>query len=190
MDQLLTIVRDTAFAAFCLAVAAAGGSWLVRARKISPFSPVGRFLKKTSDPVMRPVETRVVRFGGLPSHAGWWLVVGTAVAGLLLIWVTRGAIGLLYDLRYAAEGGVVGILRVVVSGAYNVLFIALVVRVVGSWIGAFRYSRWTRWAYLLTDWLVEPIQRVLPPFAGFDWSPLAAWLVLLVLRAILLGVVL
>lgn len=190
MYQLVTIVKDVVFAAFCLAAGAATANWLVRTQKISPFTGLGRFLRGASDPVIRPVETRVVSLGGLPSHAGWWLVVGTAIIGLLLIWVTGGVIGVLDDVRYAAEGGVVPVLRLLVSGAYDVLFLALVVRIVGSWIGAFRYSRWARPAYLLTDWLVEPIRKVLPTYGGFDWSPLAAWLVLLVLRGILLGVVL
>jgi len=44
-------------------------------------------------------------------------------------------------------------------------------------------------AYFLTDWLVEPIRRVLPPMGAFDWSPLAAWLVLVVLQRILLTIV-
>jgi YggT family protein len=190
MNGLLTVVRDAVVAALCLSGAVATGSWLVRTQKVSPFSPLGRFLKKTSDPVLMPVETRVVRFGGLPSHAGWWLVVGTAVCGLLLIWLTRGVIDVAYTVREAARGGVVDVLALLVSGVYDVFFFALIIRVVGSWVGAFRYSRWARPAYLLTDWLVEPIRKVLPPFAGFDFSPIVAWLVLLILKTILLSVVL
>jgi len=63
------------------------------------------------------------------------------------------------------------------------------VRVLASWFGYFRYSRWLRPAYALTDWLVEPIRRVLPPAAGFDWSPLAAWLALWLLKRVLLTIV-
>jgi len=44
-------------------------------------------------------------------------------------------------------------------------------------------------AYVLTDWVVEPIRRVLPPAGGFDWSPLAAWLALWVLKRVLLTIV-
>ncbi len=73
--------------------------------------------------------------------------------------------------------------------AYDVLFIALLARVIGSWLGMFRYSRWMRPAYALTDWLVGPISRVLPPMGMLDWSPLAAWLVLWLLRQFLLSVI-
>ena len=190
MYPLLTVVRDVVFGAFCAAAGVATAGWLVRTRRISPFSGFGRLLRGASDPVLKPVETRVVRLGGSPTHAGWWLVVGTAVGGLLLIALTRTVIDILGEIQYAAQGGVVEVLRLLVGGAYDVLMIALIVRVVGSWIGAFRYSRWTRPAYLLTDWLVEPIRKVLPPFGAFDWSPLVAWLVLYALKAFLLSVVL
>src|SRR3989475_9506098 len=72
------------------------------------------------------------------------------------------------------------VLAVVVT--YRILVAALVVRVIAAWFGYFRYTRWIRPAYALTDWLVEPIRRVLPIAGGVDWSPLAAWLVLVVLK--------
>lgn len=185
MYVIETVVRDLVTAAFFLSAAVATSNWLVRTQKISPFSALGRFLKKSSDPVLAPVETRVVRYGGLPSHAGWWLVVGTAVVGILLVWVTRGAIGILYDLRYAAEGGVFGIASYLLNGVIDLLIFALVVRFFGSLFGAFQYSRWTRWAYRLTDWMVGPLAKVLPQYANVDWSPLAAFLLLLIVKAIL-----
>jgi YggT family protein len=40
---------------------------------------------------------------------------------------------------------------------------------------------------LLTEWLVGPIRRVLPPTGMIDFSPLVAWLVLLLARALLLS---
>jgi YggT family protein len=30
--------------------------------------------------------------------------------------------------------------------------------------------------YLLTDWIVEPLRRIIPPLGIFDISPLVAWL--------------
>ena len=66
---------------------------------------------------------------------------------------------------------------------------ASMVRVIASWFGFFRYSRWIRPAYVLTDWLVEPIRRLLPTTGAIDFSPLAALLVLWVLEKLLLSLV-
>jgi YggT family protein len=41
--------------------------------------------------------------------------------------------------------------------------------------------------YALTNWLIDPIRRILPPVGIFDFSPMVAWLVLYVVRGFVLG---
>src|SRR5437879_2485855 len=85
MYDVHTILRILIFATFCLAALVALAGWLVRTRRVSPFGRLGRTLRSVTDPVLRPVEARLVRLGGNPVHAGWWLVVVVAVAGVLLL---------------------------------------------------------------------------------------------------------
>ncbi|HYU30240.1 MAG TPA: hypothetical protein VEK83_14505, partial [Gemmatimonadales bacterium] len=66
-----------------IAALAALGSWLVRTRRVSPFGVLGRTLRSITDPIMKPVERRLVRMGGNPVHAGGWLVVLTAIGGIV-----------------------------------------------------------------------------------------------------------
>src|SRR6058998_752250 len=80
--------RYTIFGLVALAALIALGSWLVRTRRLSPFGALGRALRALTDPVIRPVERRLVRMGGNPVHAGGWLVVITAVAGIVLLSLT------------------------------------------------------------------------------------------------------
>src|SRR5216684_173157 len=155
MPELQVVIRYLVFAAFATSVIVALASWLVRTRRVSPFGVLGRTLRTASEPLIRPIETRLVRAGGNPVHAGWWLVVAVAI-----------------------------------DFVYRILVVAIWVRVIAGWFGYFRYSPWVRPAYVLTDWVVEPIRRVLPPAGGFDWSPLAAWLALWVLKRVLLTIVL
>src|SRR5256885_6136122 len=65
-----------------LAALVALGSWLIRTRRVSPFGVLGRALRAITDPIVKPVERRLVRMGGNPVHAGGWLLVITAVAGV------------------------------------------------------------------------------------------------------------
>lgn len=189
MLQIQAIARFVVFGAFGLSVLAALASWLVRSRRVSPFSALGRTLRAASDPVIRPVETRLVRSGGNPVNAGWWLVVGVAAAGVLFLSALNWLLGTLAGAAWAAGGGVRGALAFTINAAYTVVFAALVVRVISSWFGVFRYTWWVRPAYVLTDWVVEPIQRLLPLTGGVDWSPLVAWLALWVLKLILLSLI-
>jgi len=189
MPDLHTLARYAVFTAFTLSVLVACASWLVRARHVSPFGALGRMLRAASDPVIRPVEGRLVRLGGNPVNAGWWLVVVVAIAGVVLLSLLDWVMGTVYGMTAAAGGGPRALLAFLIGALYSVLFAALLLRIVWSWFGAFRYSRWMRPAYALTDWLVEPIRRVLPPMGAVDWSPLVAWLALWVLKQVLLSVV-
>jgi YggT family protein len=74
-----------------------------------------------------------------------------------------------------------------VSFMFTVLMTAILIRVIGSWLGIGPYNRWMRPVYVLTNWLVDPIRRILPPLGMIDFSPMVAWLVLYVVRGFVMG---
>jgi YggT family protein len=185
MHEFLMVARYVVFGLVALAAAAATSSWLVRTRRVSPFTPLGRGLRGFSDPFVKPVEARVLRAGGNPVSAGWWLVIGVAVLGIVALGVLQWLLATGWSLAGAAGFGPRALIAQVVQIAYGVIFIALLVRVFGSWFGVGRHTPWMRPAYWLTDWLVQPIRRVLPPFGMMDFSPLVAVFVLWVIRAII-----
>jgi YggT family protein len=186
MTDALAVVRYVVFVAFGASVLVALAAWLARTRRVSPFSVAGRALRAMSDPFIHPVEARLVRAGGNPVNAGWWLVVFVAGVGIILIaalnWLAEVASGVIF----AFAGGPRAGLALLIVFAYRVLVAALFVRVIAGWLGYHRYTRLLRPVYVLTDWVVEPLRRVLPPVGRFDWSPLAAWLVLMLLQRVLL----
>ena len=186
MVEVSSVARYVVLGAFVASALVALASWLVRTRRVSPFGFPGRLLRAMSDPVIRPVETRLVRAGGNPVHAGWWLVVGVAAVGVVVLAAWNWLVDVVSGAILAFSSGPRAGLALVIVLAYRIVVAALVVRVLGMWIGYHRYTRWLRPAYALTDWVVEPIRRVLPPFGALDWSPLAAWLVLMLLERILL----
>jgi YggT family protein len=183
------VARYLVVAAFAVSLLAALASWAVRTRRVSPFGALGRTLRAVSEPLLRPVETRVVRAGGNPVHAGWWLVMGVAAIGIVALSLLNWLTGLLYGAGFALAGGPRVLVAFLISAAYDVVLVALIVRVVAAWFGRLRYTWWLRPAYVLTDWVVEPIRRLLPPGGALDWSPLVAWLALWVLKQVLLGII-
>jgi YggT family protein len=190
MVDALTLIRYGVFVLVVVAALVATASWLVRARKVSPFSALGRSLKSVSDPVIKPVERRLVRSGGNPVHAGWWLVIAVAVIGIiglsLLTWLVRVAGRMVHIAARGPRDLAVSIVFLI----HDILFFALLARVILSWVGVGRHNRWIRPAYWLTDWLVEPIRRILPPVGMFDLSPVVALLALWLLRTIALAIIL
>jgi YggT family protein len=129
----------------------------------------------------------VISWGGNPQDAPLWLAGTVLLAGLALILVTRWMMGTVVMLGAMRGAGSGAWLRFAISGAFSLLMTAILIRVIGSWLGAGRYNRWMRPFYSVTDWLVEPIRRRLPPFGALDLSPVAAYLLLLLLRGAILS---
>ena len=73
------------------------------------------------------------------------------------------------------------------SALFTVLMVALFVRVIASWFGISPYRPWMRPVMALTDWLIDPIRRILPPVGMIDFSPMVAWLVLSLVRGFVLS---
>jgi len=158
--------------------------WLIRERKISPFSGVARFFRNRIDPLMRPVENKVVRMGGMPSSAPLWVLVAIALAGIVVIQLLRFIGGLLMQLSVAAAHPRL-FPMLLIDWAIQLLLLALLVRVITSWLPISPFSKWVRWSYVMTEWLLAPIRRVVPPFGAVDLSPLIAYVLILVVSRIL-----
>ncbi|HYC31321.1 MAG TPA: YggT family protein [Gemmatimonadales bacterium] len=180
-------VRSLVVIAVAYAAVVAATHWAVRRRRIGPFGPWPRLVRRVSDPILLPLERRVMGAGGSPQDAPLWLL-GIAIAGGLVLlsflrWVARFG----YTLSSVVSAGPRAWVYFLVSGAFGLVMAAIVVRVVASWLGVSPYRRWMRPIVVLTDWIVEPVRRLLPPMGMIDFSPMVAWLILWVARGLILG---
>ncbi len=171
--------------ALVVAAVVAATHWAVRAQHLAPFGGWARFVRGWSDPLLTPVERRVLKAGGNPQSAPLWLLGGVVIGGLILIQLVAWLIGTILRLSYAAGGGAV--LPMLVSTLFSVLTAALLIRVVSSWFGVSPYSWWMRIVLTLTDWVIEPIQRILPRTGMMDFSPMIAYVLLRVAERVVMG---
>jgi YggT family protein len=159
--------------------------WAVRTRKISPFNAVARFCRATVDPFIAPIERKVVRAGGTPASAPLWALVAVVVGGILLlsfldfitIQVARSII--------ASQNGAAGIFHLLVSWTFTILKIALIVRVISSWLPISPFSRWVRWSYRLSEPILAPLRRIVPNLGGLDITPILAYFLLSLTESLL-----
>ncbi len=80
----------------------------------------------------------------------------------------------------------------VISTLAELIFLAIIIRAVLSWLpGVSALQPVARFFNKITDPLIEPIRRRLPPVGGVDVSPIVAvlliWLVESILLALLAG---
>ncbi|MDQ3223199.1 MAG: YggT family protein [Gemmatimonadota bacterium] len=180
-------VRIVVIVALAYAAVVALTHWATRSRRINPFGAWARFIRKLSDPLLLPLERRIIRFGGSPQNAPLWLLGIVIGAGLVLLSLTSWLIGTAAGLMMIAQGGARVWGRVLVGAIFTVLMAAILIRVIGSWLGVGPYNRWMRPVYALTSWLIDPIRKILPPMGMIDFSPMVAWLVLYVVRGFVRG---
>jgi YggT family protein len=184
-SQIDLVARIIALSAFAGALVVVATHWAVRRRFLNPFAWWPNLVRRLSDPMLRPVEKRLLAAGGNPEDGPLWLTGAVVVGGLLLISGVRwllGSVHLLVGMRGAGPGSW---LHLLVSGSTSLVMAAILARVIGSWLGMGRYSTWMKPAYFLSDWIVEPIRRRLPPFGPLDFGPIVAYLILLVLQGML-----
>ena len=108
-DVILATLRPTFLGIAVFLTALSGVDWLVRTRRLSPFGPVARFMRTWIDPLLAPVERRVVRSGGLPSSAPWWALGAVVLAGIVLISLIDFVRGQVAYLEFALQGGAAGV---------------------------------------------------------------------------------
>jgi YggT family protein len=176
--MLDTIARGVVVVVFLYAVVVATTQWAIRRRRLTPFGAWPRLVRRISDPVLLPLERRIIRAGGSPTDAPLWLLGIAIVGGLLLITLVRWLIGAVYEVGVLTQAPPRIWLIEAVSWGFRILMIALLVRVIASWLGVSPYSKWMRPFVVLTDWLLEPLRRVLPPMGPLDLSPMVAYFLL------------
>jgi YggT family protein len=162
--------------AFVLSTIVALTHWLVRRGSITAFGAWARFVHRWGDPLLLPVEHRLVRAGANPQDAPLWLVGIVVVGGLAFIALIDWIVGFVFTIYRTANDGY--LLPLVIHSVFQVLRLAIMILVIASWLGVSPYSRFMRLVHALTDWLVDPIRKVVPTVGMFDVSPLVAYFVL------------
>jgi YggT family protein len=177
-DESIAVFRIALFGVAAALAALCAVDWMVRTRKLSPFGPVARFMRTTMDPLLKPVERRVVRAGGLPSSAPWWALAAVVLAGIVLLSLlgfARSELGLVY---YSVTSGPGGVTRLLISWLFGLLQLALIVRVLLSWLPVFPGAWYSRWSFALTEPMLKPLRRVVPLVAMMDITPIIAYFAL------------
>ncbi|HXG43357.1 MAG TPA: YggT family protein [Gemmatimonadales bacterium] len=188
MGLIYDAARWLVFTCFVAAGLVAATHWAVRARWLDAFGPFPRLVREVSAPFVRWMERRLLRAGGNPVQAPYWLFLAVVVGGLILLGVLAWLLRFIAQLVWAAQSpGSLGYL--LVNLAFQLVIIALIVRVVASWIGIGEYRRWMRPVYHLTEWLLGPLRRVIPPLGLVDITPLVAYFILILAQRFVLKVI-
>lgn len=142
------------------------------------YNPVSQFVVKISNPLLKPLRRIIPGWGGL-DVAAIVLMVALQVVSLLLVLLLRGhGVPLITMIFWS--------IAELVSLAFNVYIFAIIVQAILSWVNPGHYNPVSSILYSLTEPLLRPARRLLPPISGIDLSPLLVLLALQVLKMLVL----
>lgn len=187
LDSILEAVRVATlfvvavFAVICVV------DWAVCTKRINAFNPIARYFRSTIDPFIAPIERRVVRAGGSPSVAPWWALVAAVVGGILLLSLLGFIRNQILFVSLSANEGATGIFRLIVLWTFALLRLALLVRVISSWLPVSPHSPWLRWSFVLSEPILRPLRQIVPTLGPVDITPIIAYFLLGLLARVLVG---
>lgn len=143
------------------------------------FNPISQFIVRLTQPVLKPMRRVIPGMGGI-DVSSLVLVVALQVALLaLLMLIAHGMVDPLYVvLRTPIE---------LLDLLFNIYIFGIIIQAVLSWVSPDQYNPLQTLLYSLTEPVVRPFRQVIPLVGGIDLSPLAAIIMLQVVRMLVMA---
>ena len=155
---------------------------LVNYADLNPFSWPALTVRRFSDPLVTPVHRRLVGFGIDPKFMPLITILIAVILGYFALEIVGTVLftisGLLASLERGAFVSVIGFLLFGLLAIYSLL---IFMRIVFSW-GASSINRVMIFLVRVTDPVLVPFRRFIPPLGMFDISPIVVLFLLRVLQ--------
>jgi YggT family protein len=149
--------------------------FLLQLAKADFYNPISQFLVKITNPLVVPLRRLIPGYGGLDLSSlllsivlqllalvALLLLNGLALPnpGLLLLWSVLGVIGLLV----------------------NIYFFALLAMIILSWVAPGSSHPALLLLHQITEPVMAPFRKALPPMGGMDFSPILVFILINVIQ--------
>jgi len=171
----LTFLISTLVSLYILAVML---RFLFQLTRADFYNPLTQFIVKITSPALRPLRRIIPGWGGLDIAA---LVLMLALQ-MLSVWL----VFLLADRAIDPLNLFIVALAQLVDLAFSVFIFAILIQAILSWNTPGTYNPVTSVLFSLTEPVLRPVRRFVPPISGFDLSPLVALLGLQVIRMLVM----
>ena len=143
------------------------------------YNPVSRFIVKITNPVLKPLRRFVPGFAGLDMAS---VIIMLALQMLEIFIITL--------LRNFPAPDIMGLVlyafvEIITLGFY-VFLISIFILALLSWINPGTYNPINNLLHQITEPVLRPARRLLPPMSGMDLSPMLAMVGLWLIKLILL----
>lgn len=145
------------------------------------YNPISQFVVKATNPLLIPLRRIIPSVRGLDTAS---LVLAFVLQFILLLLINREPFDHVVSLAgQVAAFSLLGLLNLVVQ----LYTWSLILVVIISWVAPGSYHPGAQLLHQITEPLLAPIRRLLPPVGGLDLSPMVLMLILFVIGGVLSG---
>ncbi|KUJ72801.1 YggT family protein [Thiomicrospira sp. WB1] len=152
--------------------------FLMRATRVDWHNPVVHFIAKVTNPLCAPANKLLPR----PNRWDWPAIV----TALIIQALTVVLIGYLAGKNFGLSVIVISSITEVMNQLLDMMFWLIIIQVILSWVSQ-GYNPNTAIFEQLTQPILAPFQRFVPPMGGLDLSPIVAILVIKLTQIVVVG---
>lgn len=143
------------------------------------YNPISQFLVKITNPPLRPLRRVIPGWGGIDLASVLLLIVLEMIEQFLI----NTALGQTQPAPGLVLSAVVGLLDLLV----NIYIFGIIIQAILSWVAPTSYNPAVSLIHSLTEPLLAPARRFIPPISGIDLSPIAVLLLLQLTKMLILA---
>lgn len=152
--------------------------FLLQLTRADFYNPVSQFIVKATSPLLNPLRRVIPGIAGvdLAAIVLMWLLQTIELALIVMISGMGG--GLVFTIAWAVPE--------LVNLAINVFLFSILIQVILSWVNPGTYNPALGLIHSLTEPVLRPARRMIPPISGLDLSPMLVMVGLTLLKMLLL----
>jgi len=141
------------------------------------YNPISQFVVKATNPLVRPIRKIVP---GIGAFDGASLVLAILLQTLVFSFISLLAGAPVAIVPYIAWSAVI-----VLNLLVQIYFWAVIAMIILSWVAPRSYHPAVQLLHQITEPVMRPFRRLLPPMGGLDLSPILLFLVINVLQVVI-----
>jgi YggT family protein len=145
---------------------------------VNPFSKPALLVRRFSDPLVDPVRRGLARAGLDPKIAPIGTILITILLGYFALELVRTFLTTITGVILNLEAGaIIPLIGYLLHGILSLLSLLIFMRIVFSW-GASSVNRVLRFLIKVTEPVLGPFRRIIPPLGMIDISPIVVLLLI------------
>lgn len=142
------------------------------------YNPVSQFLVKITKPFLQPLRRLIPGLFGIDMAAVVLALIAQALAITLLLFMHGYGFANPLSLIVWSLLGCIGVV-------INIYFFSILAVIILSWISPGSYNPFVLLLNQLTEPVMAPLRKIIPPLGGLDLSPIFVFLLINVLQIVL-----